>query len=227
MTPDSEHSKIDRTSGAPITAEVVAEIREEIARDGFSVRRGAIPIGSFYHLASRLGSVLRIEDIRLGNSRRGAHSPHQLGLHTDQHYVDVIAWYCVRPAETGGETLLVDTAPLLSRRDARERALLDRVVMRCPDVDGIAPADEVPLTSSGRVYYAAWNVAPLPDPEVNAAFKRFVSDVESSPRIGIRLEIGECLFIDNRRMLHGRGVLPPDSPRLLRRFWLATGATSR
>lgn len=220
MTPDSETAVFGRDP----SDSMVVRIREDLAAHGFSVLRGAITIGSFYHLARMLGSLRRIEDIRLGNSRRGAHSPNELGLHSDQHYVDVIAWYCVRPAPRGGETLLVDTRPLLQVRSADERALLQRVTMRCPDVDGIAAPDEVPLlqekAGASRVYYAAWNVAPTNEPAVNAAFKRFVQDVEAAPRLGVRLEAGECLYLDNTRMLHGRGELPHDSPRVLKRFWI-------
>jgi len=220
MTPDSETADFGRDPGDSM----VARIREDLAAHGYSVLRDAITIGSFYHLARMLGSVRRIEDIRLGNSRRGAHSPNELGLHTDQHYVDLIAWYCVKPAPRGGETLLVDTRPLLLARSADELALLRRVTMHCPDVDGLAAPDQVPLLRSTagtlRVYYAAWNVAPTHEPAVNAAFERFVQDVEAAPRLGIRLEAGECLYLDNTRMLHGRGQLPPDSPRVLKRFWI-------
>lgn len=224
MTRDSDFS----CSAGDSRAALVAGIRRDLARDGFSVVRGAMPIGSFYHLASRLGSVLRIEDIRLGITRRGAHSKNRLGLHTDQHYVDWIAWYCVRPAERGGETLLVDTAPILARWNAAERSSLSRVTMRCPDVDDRTGATEVPLLrtrgSRDRVYFAAWNVAPLPDREQNAAFKRFAAEVEAAQRTGIRLEAGECLIVDNGRILHGRDELPDDSPRVLRRFWIAARA---
>jgi alpha-ketoglutarate-dependent taurine dioxygenase len=202
----------------------VATIESGLAALGYHVLRESIAIGAFYHLAKLLGSVVRIEDIRLGITRRGAHSHHELGLHSDQRYVDLIAWYCVRPAPEGGSTLLVDTAPALASLTVDERELLTRATMRCPDVNGVGPSDEVPLlrrtTRGERVYYAAWNVAPLAEPAVNAAFKRFSAAVESAPRIAVRLEAGQCLFLDNTRMLHGRGELPADSPRVLKRFWI-------
>ncbi len=205
-------------------AAAVAMIERDLESRGFHVLEQPIRVGSFYHLGRCLGSVLRIEDIKLGNSPRGAHSPRELGLHTDQHYVDRIAWYCVRAAEIGGATRLVDSRPILDSLSDDDRDRLGQITMRCPDVDGRLDATLVPLLSrdSGgpRVYYAAWNVAPIEDPAVRETFRRFSDAIESSPRIDVRLEPGQSLYVDNTRIVHGRGELPKDSPRTLKRFWI-------
>lgn len=201
------------------------EIRERLECAGIAIVRPELRIGEFYSLVRRLGQVLRVEDIKIGVTGRGAHSPRALDLHTDQHFVDTIAWYCVRSATSGGATELVDARAVLHAQDSTTRRALERVVMLCPEVDDLGPPERVPLVRGcapeERLYFAAWNVTPLPDAVENAAFKRFVAELAVAPRLAVRLEPGQSLFIDNRRIVHGRGALPSDSPRLLRRFWIA------
>lgn len=208
-------------------------IRGEVAWRGWHVVRTAVGEGRFYTIARGLGSVVRVEDIRLGMSARGAHRSRPLGFHTDQHHVDLVAWWCVRPEPRGGPTLLFDTRPLIDALDDGERALLRRVTMHSPAVDG-GTGHDVPLLrgpAPHALYYAAWNVRPLADPAVNAAWKRFRDAVETraaAEHVAIDLAPGEVLVIDNRRVLHGRGALPDDSGRWLKRAWIATPrATSR
>lgn len=213
------HSAIECSASA-------AEIGEHLEHTGIAVVRCPLRIGEFYSLARRLGDVLRIEDIKIGVTGRGAHSSRPLDLHTDQHFVDTIAWYCVRSAVSGGATELVDARGVLHSLNPTTRNALERVVMSCPNVDDLGPPERVPLLrgtcGDERIYFAAWNVTPLPDAVENTAFKRFVAALSAAPRLAVRLEQGQCLFIDNRRIVHGRGALPSDSPRLLRRFWLAS-----
>jgi hypothetical protein len=208
--------------------DVVQRICQEVGRRGFVALRGSRSIGSFYHLSRSLGTVLRVEDIRLGASRRGAHSAVGIGLHTDQAHVDWIAWYCRRPDPDPqrGATMLVDTAPLLATLRDEDRQALSNVIMLCPDVDDAAPPVRVPLLAlrggTPAVYYAKWNVA---EEHGDApAFLRFAAAADAAPRSAVRLDAGEILIADNRRMLHARDALDPASPRCLLRFWLRRDA---
>jgi alpha-ketoglutarate-dependent taurine dioxygenase len=73
------------------------------------------------------------------------------------------------------------------------------------------------------VFYVPWFVE-RPDDEAGrdrlGRFGRLVYEAHRTSRLEIRLERGQCLFIDNRRMLHGRGALPEDSRRHLVRLYL-------
>lgn len=203
-------------------------IRAALDASGYVHVRERLDRGEFEALAATLGDVLREEDIALYRSTRGAHQPRTLGFHTDPAQVATIAWWCVTPATEGGATLLFDLAGLIESLPDDEFGRLAAVQMRCPCPDGGA-ARVVPFVErdpDGRVqlFYADWQVLPIRDPDVNAAWKRLrvrIEDAIARDAFGVRLEQGEMLFLDNRRMVHGRGELPKDSPRHLLRLWLA------
>jgi alpha-ketoglutarate-dependent taurine dioxygenase len=75
------------------------------------------------------------------------------------------------------------------------------------------------------VYYVPWLVEPPEDEGTRRLLERFtdyVHDKEAHDLIAVRLRRGESLFVDNRRILHGRGALPEGSRRHLVRLYLQT-----
>jgi alpha-ketoglutarate-dependent taurine dioxygenase len=84
----------------------------------------------------------------------------------------------------------------------------------------------VPRDDHHEVYYPPIVRPEQPGPEGLAALQELVErvrEVGPSEQIRIRLDVKDALFIDNRRTLHGRGPLRPDSPRLLQRVWIRRG----
>ena len=76
-----------------------------------------------------------------------------------------------------------------------------------------------------QVFYVPWNISLPTEKEQRRLFQEFVAHVSKQceqQRLGIRLERHECLLIDNRRMLHGRGPLPDNSRRHLVRLYVRT-----
>ena len=204
-----------------------AKIRAQLDDVGYVHVREAVTLGAFERLAAALGRIVRREEIALYRSTRGAHRPGPLGLHTDPAHVATIAWWCKQPAAEGGATQLLDLAAVFSDMPRADQALLRHVRLRSPDPDG-GPPRIVPFVSwmgaDPRLFYADWQVLPISDRPTNAAWKRLRAHIEAAANthaFGIRLEPGQVLVIDNRRFVHGRGRLPPDSPRCLLRLWIA------
>ena len=71
-----------------------------------------------------------------------------------------------------------------------------------------------------KLYYSFWLERPLDDPADRDAIRAFRAAIARAPRFVRRLERGEMLVIDNRRMLHGRAAIG-GLGRHLERFWIA------
>ncbi len=56
--------------------------------------------------------------------------------------------------------------------------------------------------------------------ETLESFRTKLSRAISTARTSIRLNLGDALFVDNGRVLHGRGAITPESRRVLRRLWV-------
>lgn len=180
----------------------------------------------------------RIEDLRTDNTTN--RNTDQLGytdsaiqLHTDQPFLDRPPRYqllhCLRPAEVGGDTRVVDalaaarhladvdrpafdllrTVPVTFHRKQRD---FERVLVS-PILDFDAPG-------GFRIRYSYFTLAPYQRPfaEMEAwyrasnRFARLVRDSRHQYRF--RLEAGDFLVYDNWRMLHARTAF--SGPRWLR-----------
>ena len=120
---------------------------------------------------------------------------------------------CARAAATGGETLLVDTWPLLERIEAEDpglyQALLGRT-RRMRFVFGDVVGPTVSLRGGGVVFTHS-PVASGDDVERGLA-----AWIERAPLIVLRVETDEVLVVDNHRMLHGRRAFEDRERRFLR-----------
>lgn len=203
------------------------DVAGALRRDGFCLVRALAP-ESFLALASSLGEVVAVEAIEL---RPGvgsyACSPGPVPFHTDHPAVAVAAWHCVRQDSVDGASLLVDAGALVGRLSAATVARLEALHVAHPPLArgheaGFAPVLEP--RSGGHDVYVPPIVRPRSsEPSSLAAYGAFVDQlraVGAATPIRLRLEPTDALFVDNRRVLHGRAALRPDSPRSLRRAWI-------
>ena len=89
--------------------------------------------------------------------------------------------------------------------------------------------DQLSTLRATTVFYVPWNLSDARDDEQARLLEKMAAFVEHKRKtqpVKIRLERQQCLFIDNRRMLHGRGLLAEDSKRHLVRFYIRTPAFS-
>jgi alpha-ketoglutarate-dependent taurine dioxygenase len=80
--------------------------------------------------------------------------------------------------------------------------------------------------SNDGLYWAPWRRRNPHERHGWAIFQKFKQLTEQTVEaMRLRLQPGEMLLVDNRRMLHGRAALPPHSRRLLHRWWIGQKPT--
>lgn len=199
-----------------------------LARDGWAIIQDTLSPQEFDHLASSIGRVILETPVRLTpEARTYLSSPNPLPGHTDHPSVEHIAWHCLKQDEEDGASLLTDTHRILAEM-GQEASALERVKLGCPPLKGLDPTGTWPLAwnegGRRRVYYAPWQRAITEDGDAQRAYETFRALTTNAEPTRIRLEPGQVLVIDNRRILHGRGALKPGSARELRRLWLTSQA---
>jgi alpha-ketoglutarate-dependent taurine dioxygenase len=233
MTPEDPQARADR-------------IRRTLRERGWAHVRDRLSEAEFEATARGLGAIdLRTVIVvdperrdrekaarRYDPDRPSVYHEAELEFHTDRPTADLLAWYCVTPDADDGSNLLIDTRDFFDRLSAPELRALGRIRVGYANLDPSAGGQALlsePLVTGGadgwRVFYVPWQVLPSDDEEANRLLARFADDVAARRARGplrIRLEAGESLFIDNHRMLHGRGPLSPDSRRHLVRLYIRT-----
>lgn len=196
---------------------------DALDRDGFVVLRDIGSPTEFERALAELGEVVLRTPVELRPNVgtylcRSAAVP----LHTDHPDVDVVAWWCERQDEQDGASILVDALAVIAGLDERTRTALGGVPVPCPTLARVAggpcAAERTVVSASGGVYFAAW-LSPTRS-GMAAVWRELAQRVEDAPRREVRLGPGEALFVDNRRMLHGRRALAEGSTRRLCRAWL-------
>lgn len=201
-----------------------AGLGERLHRDGWALVREKLTPQEFERVATTLGRIVLETPVRLTpEARTYLSSPKPLPGHTDHPSVEYIAWHCLRQDDEDGASVLIDTRPILEQMGP-EAAHLAHVKLGCPPLKGLDPTETWPLTWSARgatrVYYAPWQRAITESIVQQRAYEAFRNLTTTVVPTKIRLDPGQVLVIDNRRILHGRGALRPGSQRELRRLWL-------
>lgn len=212
------------------TQMIAQEINVALEHYGFLHFKQGISEDLFREVASNLGTIVAADDIKLNLSKRKLHSPEGLEFHTDSYLSDLNAWWCEEPAEVGGAMMLIDTADIPQHFSKSEMELLTDLEMECPNRTHTKFYKRQLLTNapSGRqIFYTPWlPVEPISE-ELKKLRLKFASYIEEKRRtsaIEILFSKGDCLFINNKRVLHGREALHPGTKRHLKRLWIATGA---
>ena len=205
-----------------------AIIVEGLESVGFVHVAEPLKASEYRTLASSIGAIVGDEQIAL---RPGAHAyvakPGPVPLHTDHPEVDVVAWHCEEQDVLDGASLLLDTRPVVAGLPCRQRNLLNEVMLACPPLKGGPPMEQHPVlrtTPLGvAVFCSPWLRSASPIPSHEAALESFRMELSTRAKervFRIRLRAGEALFVDNRRVLHGRAAIVETSRRRLQRLWI-------
>ena len=215
---------------------VTAEILASIESLGYAHVKPPLSEEGFETTAESLGSIALRTDLTITPNRSSiVYKPDEIGFHQDNPTINMIGWYCVQQDELDGSGRLLDAGDVAGHFSLEERKVLGTISVRCPDSDpkrhnpdmGVVAYFLWPLliekATRSHVYYAPWLLLDSYDEEQSRALKKFAEYLrakEENQAIRIRLRKGESLFIDNNRMLHGRGPIQPDSKRFLKRVWI-------
>jgi hypothetical protein len=229
--------------GLPSTLdEISAAIRSVLAATGYLHLTSPMSMEHYEQIAGQLGTIVLRSDVKVDldrarnqeqvrhlRGRGGIYSPSPLHLHTDPN-ADLVSWYCVEQDETGGPMLMLDTGNLEEHFSQRELEILGRVDLWSPSRKSEAEPETLtpmPMLSrkDGRykLFYAPWLLRDSYDSEAASALEKFaayVGGLEEKGLISLPIKKHDTIFIDNGRMLHGRGALPETSRRHLVRLYL-------
>ena len=229
--------------GLPSTTEQVGEaIRHTLQTVGYLHLTWPMTIENYEAIAGRVGTILQKNDVRVNlaraqsqekvrriKGRGGIYSPDALGFHTDP-IADLVSWYCVEQDDGGHPMMVLDLGDLEEHFLAEEREILSRVELLSPtrksetEQETLTPTPLLTKTSGKyKIYYARWLLRESQDAAVRKIAEKFaayVKNKEETQVIVLPVKPGDTVFVDNHRMLHGRGELPQTSKRHLVRFYL-------
>jgi hypothetical protein len=172
-------------------------------------------------LLELMGRVVQTTAVRLlPQASTYLSSPQALAAHTDHPWVDLILWKCVVQDQHDGTQVLLDGHAICAELGSEIDALRS-IRLPVPGLHDLKPSGAHPILGDDGLYWVPWRNPPQLSKAEAIAYKKFKRlTAENFDCTGIRLQPGEMLLIDNRRMLHGRGALPSNSSRLLRRWWI-------
>jgi hypothetical protein len=220
------------------------ELRDRLERAGWAHAPFAGGYPEFEAICGMLGRVESVMDIMVDGARSNANRTGRLdlgevrrpdiyrsdaiGFHSDNPNVGIIGWYCRRQDAGDGRSRLVDGYDVIegfSRSDLDVLASIGvRWMMRHEGAERMYHEPMVSWAGARpRFYYAPWLVPSSLDAAQRGMLERFetaLARCEAERTLEIRLESGEALFIDNRRLLHARQAIGPESERHLVRVRL-------
>jgi Taurine catabolism dioxygenase TauD, TfdA family len=231
------------TEGLPSTVdEISTTIASTLASNGYLHLQWPMSMENYERIAGRLGTITLRSDVKVDlerartqeqvrhiRGRGGIYSPSPLHLHTDPN-ADVVSWYCVEQDASGCPMLMVDLGNLGEHFSPEELETLSRVELWSParksesDQETLTPLPM--LVKAGnryKIFYAPWLLRDSYDGDAGRVLARFADYLkrkEETQLITLPIKKHDTIFVDNRRMLHGRGELPTNSKRHLVRFYL-------
>ena len=234
---------IELVEGLPSTLdEISAAIRNVLNAAGYFHLTSPMSMEHYEQIAGRLGTIVLRSDVKVDldrartqeevrhiRGRGGIYSPRPLHLHTDPN-ADLVSWYCVEQDETGGPMLMVDLGALEEHFSSEELEVLGRVELWSParksesEPETLTPLPMLVRTDNRyKIFYAPWLLRDSYDGDAGRVLEKFADYLkrkEETQLITLPIKKHDTIFVDNRRMLHGRGELPTTSKRHLVRFYL-------
>ncbi|MDF1698289.1 MAG: TauD/TfdA family dioxygenase [Saprospiraceae bacterium] len=213
-------------------------IEEEILRNGYIHIRDKMIEKDYQSISESLGFLMSKSELKLDpkkdkaqeqrrkywtedDARPSIYKHFALDFHTDNPRQNRISWYCIRQDEKFGALLLIDSRNILADFTSVEKEVLKSIRLRYIMIEGgneYHPWEPLLTIKDGQeeIYFAEWHLKDAYTKEQLALIDRFKRGLErekESGTIAVRLEPGESIYVDNRRMLHARGPISEDSKR--------------
>lgn len=165
-----------------------------------------------------LGTTLFITDIIERDNGRVLNSSTDMFLHTDQPDAHYLIWHCLKQAETGGETVLMDVQLAFDYLPAKHRNALAEIQLKLDFQRG----DQThPFYDNGKFFYSPSLLLQNYSLEHQLAVAAFKTAIELAPKLIIKLEDNDFFVLDNTKFLHGRKSFKALSNRHLKRYLIA------
>lgn len=204
----------------------IAKVKQALDEVGIVVVRSRTTRDQFFAVANRLGVVFSELAVFVDpHQRQYVRNPAAVPFHSDHHpLADIIGWYCVRPCQTGAPSIFLDVRDAYDRlRPAdREQLLSLRLRVKAASRQGTIPVVSFDRGRPRFAWNAVWLEKPI-EPKAESALRRFstmLTGANDVRTVSVSLRARDFVLIDNKRFLHGREPLPPNSRRLLYRVWI-------
>lgn len=224
------------------TEQISAAIRRTLETDGYLHLPWPMSMENYEAIAGRVGTIVQKNDVKVDlararnqeqvrkiNGRGGIYSPGALGFHTDP-IADLVSWYVVEQDDCGGPMMMLDLGDLEEHFSTEELEILTKVELWMPtrksekEQETLTPVPLLTKTNGKyKIFYAPWLLRETEDAEVRRVtekFSAYVRNKEETQLIRLDVKPQDTVFLDNHRMLHGRGELPQTSKRHLVRLYL-------
>lgn len=218
-------------------------ILSEIKTHGYTYIKQPLSLDAFGLISGQLGMIKERADIKIDKTqeitqqrarkvknRPSAYQAESFAFHQDNPARDMIAWYCKEQDDTDGTMHLLDTGDVGDYFSAEDLAVMSSVNIRYSlriNDKGEEEFSVRPLVSrkdsTYSVYYQPWLLLDSYDTEQSLALEKFseyLKHKEKIQLISVPIKRGECLFIDNHRILHGRKAIADNSKRHLIRLMI-------
>jgi len=207
-----------------ISDKTVKDMRAQLQKRGWFHMQSATG-DALFSLAESLGSVVYETDVSVRKESRGlVTSDKALDFHTDHSLVNYVAWFCIKPDDRGGDTILADALDAFALLNDDDRKTLESVMLKEHAVFENDPG-AAPLVSKTngmlKFYYSFWLVDKRMPPNCRRAFDAFRRAVAGAPFHRFKLRRNDILVVDNSRILHGRMSIK-DPSRRLKRLWICS-----
>ena len=216
----------------------VQQISNKLDTDGYTVVRQPLSETDFNRISAGLGAIMsrshlvvdpekdaaqEAKRIMVGKekTRPSIYRSAGLDFHNDNPCDNLISWYCIEQDDTSGSLLLIDSHELLEGFSSEELKLLETVRVRyIVHHDGVEQHPTEALLawkgSEPEVYFAGWHLEGEYTDAQRKVIDKFKANLEARKKAGPiknRLEPGQSIYVNNRRMLHGRGPIEANSRR--------------
>lgn len=200
----------------------INKISTELSTKGFIYINRQCSLDFFYKISSQLGNIRSESDVKIVEKSNLKYlSINSLQFHNDIPYPGYIAWYRVDAPIFEEPTYLIDCEDIVQQFTVSDLEVLAKIKIKVrnePDQSLISYYD-----GKLKIYMIPWAISSSSsDAEFHllSLFYKYIQSKIDNSRIPILLNQGEILIIDDTRVLHGRGVLNPNSERWLKRLWI-------
>ena len=214
-------------TASPVEAAAPVEmLQQELAENGYCWVREEWDATQFRDCCEALGEIIYEAEVRMGGDRpRNYQLPAAIGFHTDHVTAEIAAWRCVTIEPGEGAMQLLDLAPIGDSLSETQREALARVgIVDNAAWGGGAPIPlALPRSDGLRYHYVPWLQRFPGDWDAKDAldaFERGFQEAVANNVVELEVVPGQCVFVDNHRVAHGRAAIAPESKRHLTRYWI-------
>lgn len=182
-----------------------------------------------------LGEILLITPVKINKNPNAPtlYSHGRMRLHTDTPSADLVAWHCQEEGRSGEDTQFLDVKQLLDNYSDSMIELLEGVQCKVPDRANVPTRlhlayEDYPIVKrcgdNILINYTPYLSFHCDNENQRRALDILLHDIEKLEKSSIKaihLQKGQSLILDNRRFLHCRTNLDPNSQRCHYRYLIS------